>query len=406
MKRELRSHSEVLEALASVLDIPEDHREYAEKQYKNLGSWLERAESKTSTHKPKIYPQGSFLLGTVVRPVNGSDDYDLDLVCKINMTKREITMAELKTLIGVDIHAYAQNSDHGIKGPPKDGRRCWTLNYAGKANFHIDILPSIPDEQGYQLIAEGGLKMSEKEKQALRKHAIAITDKTHDDFKNNTNEWPVSNPWGYWIWFRQRQEEVINKRKKVLFEANRNAFSSVEDIPDYKVKTPLQIVIQLLKRHRDVMFDGRDDKPISMIITTLAAHAYGGEEDIGEALRAILKTMGNFIEDRRDGKWVANPVNPEENFADKWAEDEEKEKAFFAWLAQANKDFGSYFSVEHHKIPAAFKKCMSEKSFDLIAVSFAIVAGVSAPAVHTAAETQKETIIESGAQTKPWARSK
>jgi hypothetical protein len=62
--------------------------------------------------------------------------------------------------------------------------------------------------------------------------------------------------------------------------------ASVEDIPDYKVRTPLQ------QRHRDHTFEHRsDERPISVIITTLAAHAYNGEETIGAALAVILAGM-------------------------------------------------------------------------------------------------------------------
>lgn len=45
----------------------------------------------------------------------------------------------------------------------------------------------------------------------------------------------------------------------------------------------------ILKRHRDGMFASRyDERPISVIITTLAAHAYNGEEKIADALYSIL----------------------------------------------------------------------------------------------------------------------
>lgn len=68
-------------------------------------------------------------------------------------------------------------------------------------------------------------------------------------------------------------------------------------LPDYKVRTPLQHSIMILKRHRDMMF-ARDEInccPISIIITTLAAHAYGGQDDVGEALFAILAGMERHI---------------------------------------------------------------------------------------------------------------
>jgi hypothetical protein len=61
------------------------------------------------------------------------------------------------------------------------------------------------------------------------------------------------------------------------------ASGAPEDVPTYELKTPLQRAIQLLKRHRDVMFvDNLDVAPISMILTNLAGHAYGGEAESTE----------------------------------------------------------------------------------------------------------------------------
>lgn len=97
----------------------------------------------------------------------------------------------------------------------------------------------------------------------------------------------------------------------------------------------------ILKRHRDGMFvDRYDERPISVIITTLAAHAYDGEEKISDALYAILANMDRFIV--RDGRTliIRNPSDPLENFADKWPMHPERQAAFFEWLAQAQHDFG------------------------------------------------------------------
>ena len=51
----------------------------------------------------------------------------------------------------------------------------------------------------------------------------------------------------------------------------RRLYAAVEDVPTYELKTPLQRAVQLLTRHRDVMFaDNPDVAPISMILTNLA----------------------------------------------------------------------------------------------------------------------------------------
>jgi hypothetical protein len=83
-----------------------------------------------------------------------------------------------------------------------------------------------------------------------------------------------------------------------------------------------------------------DGKPISIIITTLAARAYQGESDLESALERIIFTMGDFVlatEPR-----VPNPVNPAEDFADKWPSDPRLEFNFWKWLAQIQNNFRSW----------------------------------------------------------------
>jgi hypothetical protein len=77
---------------------------------------------------------------------------------------------------------------------------------------------------------------------------------------------------------------------------------------------------------------GDDDKPISIIITTLAALAYNNEEDIFETLLNITPKMKNLIQYNNGQYYVLNPVNPKENFADKWQESPRKAQVFFEWL--------------------------------------------------------------------------
>ena len=84
-----------------------------------------------------------------------------------------------------------------------------------------------------------------------------------------------SNPRGFARWFEQR---ATLGRRRSLSENRLKA--AIEDVPPYDWKTTLQQSIQILKRHRDVMFDETPElAPISMIITNLAANAYDGESD-------------------------------------------------------------------------------------------------------------------------------
>jgi hypothetical protein len=143
-----------------------------------------------------------------------------------------------------------------------------------------------------------------------------------------------------------------------------------------KAKTTLQRVVQLLKRHRDIHYAGDDDKPISIIITTLAARAYDGEKDLVLAFRNVVAKMRNYIETRmEDGKevkWVPNPVNKQENFADKWPEAPRKQRLFYEWLDKLEANTQNMVSssdrllLERH-FSDSFGKDISQKTFATLA---------------------------------------
>ena len=336
----MRFHSEqfsrLLEAVAKELDISDSHYEQAIKRYESIGAWLEREESGVACYSPEIYPQGSFLLGTVTKPVSGAEEYDIDLVSELNLQKTRISQKTLKELVGNEIKSYARANN--MSSRPEESRRCWTLNYADSAQFHADILPAIPDAESFKQLIE----LHRHTMPVGSNYAIAITDNTRPNYAEINPDWPQSNPKGYAEWFRSRMQ--------IQFDAARRSFAEsrqlrVEDVPEYKIKTPLQRTSQMLKRHRDIWFDENQSaydenaKPISIIITTLAAHAYNNEVDLQQALLKIVMEMPKYIEYCSNGAaFIPNPVNPLENFADKWQEYPIRKACFMDWLKQAQLD--------------------------------------------------------------------
>jgi len=126
----------------------------------------------------------------------------------------------------------------------------------------------------------------------------------------------------------------------------------------------LQRAVQILKRHRDIMFEkDPDDKPISMIITTLAAHAYNNEADLYDSLDSIIKCMPNYILTQNGSPWIPNPVNPDENFADKWEENPKKELNFRKWLVQVEVDLISALNkMGIHKVADRLKPAFGDRA--------------------------------------------
>lgn len=409
-----KSHDDVLERMAGALDIDPSGFEEAKSRYESIGNWLDRPESSLAQYDPAISPQGSFLLGTVTRPFTDKEEYDVDLVCLLKASKADFTEKNLKDAVGREVASYVKARN--MINPPEEGRRCWTLNYAEGAQFHMDILPALPDAQSYQgMLVKRGYPALAKNA-ALTGQAIAITDKTLPQYDQVTDDWPQSNPQGYAAWFRSRMRVQLNERKKE-FATRHKITASVDDIPDYRVKTPLQRAIQLLKRHRDCMFaDDGEHKPISIIITTLSAHAYNEEPTISKALQSILPGMDRYIEDRGGVAWIANPVNPAENFADKWAEEPKKRENFYHWVEQARHDFALYLRTSpFNKMPSLLRKHLGADLVDrtLEAVLPAAAAGLAAPAFARSAvvgdtrraEAAIAQIHRAGPQTKPWAKS-
>lgn len=304
----------LLNDLAEELDLAESVYKEAKNRYDAVGKWLNESEA-LAPYDPKIFPQGSVALGTPIKPQEGAE-VDVDAVCLLKIKKAMTTQQRLKNAVGLRL------KEHGVYKEmldPKDGgRRCWTLRYADEAKFHLDILPAIPDEDFERLVARGVPR-------DFAKTALCITDKT----QWTSAEWPKTNPEGYVAWFRDRMKVVFEQRRYVIA---RETKAQVQDVPEYKVRTPLQRAVQLLKQHRALKFKGDDDLPISIIITTLAAQAYNNEAGLFEALQNMLPKMRAGIENRNGVFWVPNPVNPDENFADKWAETPRKSELFFSWL--------------------------------------------------------------------------
>jgi Second Messenger Oligonucleotide or Dinucleotide Synthetase domain len=132
----------LLQSLVDELDVPLSRYEATDRSYRSLAQWLERSGSRFHDVDIDVYVQGSFRLGTVIRPVDEDEHYDLDVVCEFSVSKTSRTQRQLHADMGYELRAYANR--YGMDEPsPWD--RCWTLNYADGAQFHMDVLPCVPD---------------------------------------------------------------------------------------------------------------------------------------------------------------------------------------------------------------------------------------------------------------------
>ncbi len=363
MSIERDTFNNLLENIVKDLDISPTKYKTAVSRYESVAAWLNDDETAPES-EVCIYPQGSFRLGTVVRPIREQleKDYDIDLVCEYAESPDFTTPKSIKHRVGNRLKqhkVYKEMLD-------KEGKRCWTLLYAEQdgAGFHLDVLPSA----------------------SLAANEFPPISITHQD--NNTYSWRSSNPKGYALWFEEKNKAafnlVVNKQKSLIFNSYSESYASVEEVPDQLIRTPLQRSIQLMKRHRDMRFnDDSKYAPISMIITTLAAHLYNGEQDILTALTNIVSQfdehncllvnkglVNTSLSSRRlirklpDGTWyIGNPTNPDENFADRWHEDgNARAKAFFKWVSWLKRDFLMFASRDENTLKFTMEACFGESA--------------------------------------------
>lgn len=342
-----KQFNDLLEILSENLSITKTQHEAAVQSYVAVGKYLSNENSALAEFQPYIKPQGSFIIGTTIQSIDEDGDIDLDVVCEFKKKPDNWAQFHLKNAVGDRL----KESDRYSDMLDEEGRRCWTLKYrenAESANqrYHMDILPALISS-GYSIILEKAMSADTYEE--FDKLRLSITDKEESGYTTETTPeyWKQSNPYGYAIWF-MNIAKTINGIKKRTFSLN----EAVKPAPEYQeARLPLQRVVQLLKRHRDIYFKNQTDpevkkqKPISCVITTLAARAYRGEEELIDALWGVVNRMEDEIEfklDPRLGKeveWISNPTNISENFADRWNDEGSvRRENFYRWLDQVKAD--------------------------------------------------------------------
>jgi hypothetical protein len=274
----------LLGQVAEDIQLSSTQYDKAKTHYGAVGDWLAAPGSSLADARPRLYPQGSMALGTTVSPW-GRVEYDLDIVCEV--AAGEWTAESLFNAV------YDRLDEHEtyrrLLTPSKP---CARLEYRG--DFHLDIIPAVRDVAG-----------------TMRVLIPAYSNTNVLVPTANLAEWSPSNPKGFVAWFRSRAVRLLLERLAKAHAEPLPAQTEVEDKP------PLAIAVQLIKRARDVSFNGQALAPRSIVLTTLAGHHYTGGECVATIIIEVLRGIRADI--RAAGRsvlQVLNPTNPGENFAE------------------------------------------------------------------------------------------
>jgi hypothetical protein len=310
---------ELIKSALKSISIPDSVYRKAIERYEAVAKFLDDPTTLVGSWNPDLYVQGSNALGTGNKPP-GRDDFDFDITCELqpppSMTAMDVRKAVEQRLRQDANYSRMLNTEKN---------RCLRLDYAREEQFHLDIV----------------IGRTAKWVNATRT-GIQVTDRL-------IAEWVWSDPRGFIVWFQARKDLIVRvtylheRSQKTLIAASADP---APDQPNPDEKLPLQLVIQIMKRHRDLMFvgDAAEDAPISVILTTLAAKAYQGESNLDSALEGITARMLQQFDDAT--RWtVLNPVIPKENFADKWPKKPQRRDAFLKWYNHFQADVRRYLDA-------------------------------------------------------------
>lgn len=279
---------ELLARIAQELQLDKSRTVRMETAYNAVSDLLKKDNDFFDGLQIEVYAQGSKRIGTTVKPING-EDFDLDIVLHIydpyyNYSPEVIFNALVKSL----------EKDSYYKEIMEKKNRCVRLNYKG--DFHMDILPGCMPN-------------------LFQNEMIMIPEKA-------LKSWSSGNPKGFSKWFLEiaatAEEPFLKRYAEVLLKAQ----VDTEKLPsEVYLKSPLQRGVQLIKRCRDIYFQDKDFRVSSIVLTTLIAQFYEGEESIFETLDQVINRIKASYLDafNRNVKFkVINPIDPNEDFTDSW----------------------------------------------------------------------------------------
>lgn len=295
----------LVEAVTMKLQLTPSQEELADERARGVSDWLRHPESPLAKYSPEIFTQGSRRHGTTVRPKN-QVEYDLDLVCLLFVPPWDpITPDELYELV------YARLAAHpSYRKLLERKNRCIRLSYAGE--FHLDILPAKPD------YARGGT-------------CLLVPDRERKC-------WKPSNPKGFAEWF----DAQATLGARVLQRYGSPALITFAE--RLQMKATLRRVTQLMKRRRDIVFDGDQYCARSVVLTTLAGMDYDGQTLCTDALVSVLDAIIDAFGELQDPPPVPNPTNTAENFAEKWTRASFRD--FMAFIRRFRNDMAELLELE------------------------------------------------------------
>lgn len=277
----------------------------ATQRYQTINAWIERDESPLKDRVELFYPQGSMAIGATIASKLKTDEFDIDVVAQLDLP-RNISPWE-----PLDLLYKAIRGEPGSRYYAKTKRRtrCVTVDYSD--DMHLDVTPT--------LRMKGTL-----ERQSLIFHH-------RPEAPQDPGYALIANPYGFAEWFKTKTPldydfaDIFEKRAEEYEHMHILAEADSEPVPQQESpfrKSKAVIVLQLLKRWRNVQYDTRSGRrPPSIMIAKLVADAANYTDRLSKELLFQAQHILSVFRGHHDQcrlVHIVNPVCPEDRLTDRW----------------------------------------------------------------------------------------
>ena len=216
--------------------------------------------SKNLDSYQQVERQGSYALGTIIKPVRDGQEYDADMLLYMSYDRRK----EPKDFINALYDCLRSNGNYREK--VHRNTRCVTLDYAG--DFHLDIVP-----------------------------CIGMADDSQSICNNKTNEFEATDGTGYRDWFNERTRITHGNLKRVTR------------------------LLKFLRDHKG-NFAAKSILLTTLIGNTVWSEQDGENfKTVSDALKTVSNRLNNFLQGNPTKPEIRNPALRTEDFTRHWTQE-------------------------------------------------------------------------------------
>lgn len=215
----------------------------------------------------EIFSQGSYAIGTCIKPANDNEEFDVDMVLSLSLEKTVNTLSKPKLgpkkILSWLEKRLKQNENYKDRiREPKP--RCVRINYKG--DFHLDIVSVTP--------------VGNKDR------VLWIPDKSEG--------WDKTDPKGFITWCNDKERESGGYFKRI---------------------------VKYLKWWRSAIASDKANVSSILLTTLLGNHVIKGDTD-AEALVETMESLSSWLQLCKSVPTIDNPSLSEENLARDWPDTE------------------------------------------------------------------------------------